>query len=97
MVHISSILVCPRPGAKDAISARLGYMTGIEVHGASTEGKLVVTIETSDDEAMVDAVENISRMADVLSVSMVFHQQESDPEAEITLATSQGGRIDKEV
>lgn len=96
-MHISSILVSPRPGISEDVHSRLSGMEGVEVHGASPEGQLIVTIETADNKSMVDAFESITRMDGVLAASMVYHQQESDPEAEITLATSQGSRIDKEV
>jgi nitrate reductase NapD len=58
-------------------------MPGIEVHAASPEGKLIVTIETESDRETVAAYERISRTDGVLSAAMVYHQIESEPDQEI--------------
>lgn len=44
---------------------------------------MVVTIETPTDGETTETFETLSRTDDVLSVSMVFHQSESDPDKEI--------------
>jgi nitrate reductase NapD len=82
-VNISSAIVHARPGAAEAARARLSRIPGVEVHAISDEGKLIVTIETDDDRGMADTFESISRLDDVLSASMVFHQTESDPDKEV--------------
>ncbi|MBL8487516.1 MAG: chaperone NapD [Rhodocyclaceae bacterium] len=83
-MNISSIVVHARPGSADAVRERLEGMPGIEVHAVSPEGKLVVTIETEGDGETVAAFEAINGMEGVLSASMVFHQNESDPDKEVS-------------
>ncbi|HMX16213.1 MAG TPA: chaperone NapD [Rhodocyclaceae bacterium] len=83
-MNISSIVVHARPGSAEAVRGRLEDMRGVEVHAVSPEGKLVVTIETEGDDATVAAFEAINRMEGVLSASMVFHQNESDPDKEVS-------------
>ena len=73
-----------RPGSAEVVRGRLEDMPGVEVHAVSPEGKLVVTIETEGDDATVAAFEAINRMEGVLSASMVFHQNESDPDKEVS-------------
>lgn len=82
-MNISSVVVHPRPGHAEKVRALLEEMEGVEVHAVSPEGKMIVTIETSTDGEVADKFESISKTDDVLSVSMIFHQSESDPDKEI--------------
>ena len=84
-MNISSIIVIPHPDHIAAVQAALRKIDGVELHGTSPEGKMIVTIETEDDRATTQAYELISQLDGVLSASMVFHQLESDPETEISV------------
>lgn len=81
-MHISSILVRAHPEQISLVRERLTVMQGVEVHGASDEGHLVVSIETEDESATTQTYETIGQTDGVLSVAMVFHQFESDPDEE---------------
>ncbi|CAG0983048.1 Chaperone NapD [Rhodocyclaceae bacterium] len=83
-MNISSVIVHARPGSAETVRTLLNGMDGIEVHGVSPEGKLIVTIETDDDGGTTEAFERISKADGVLSAAMVFHQVESDPEMDIS-------------
>ncbi len=82
-MNVSSLIVHARDGHSVAVQGRLSGMPGIEVHAASPEGKLIVTIETESDRETVAAYERISRTDGVLSAAMVYHQIESEPDQEI--------------
>lgn len=82
-LNISSIIVHPAPGQAEAVSARLATMSGLEIHAVAEDGRMIVTVETDGDGAMVDAFEAINKTEGVLSAAMVFHQTESDPEMKI--------------
>lgn len=79
-VNISSAVIHARPDAVEEVLAGLGALGCVEVHATSPAGKLVVTLEADDDRGMADAYESLGRMDGVLSVALVFHQTESDPE-----------------
>jgi nitrate reductase NapD len=82
-MNVSSLIVHARDGHSVEVQGRLSGMPGIEVHAASPEGKLIVTIETESDRETVAAYERISRTDGVLSAAMVYHQIESEPDQEI--------------
>ena len=84
-MNISSAIVHARPGAADSVRANLLALAGIEIHAVSAEGKMIVTIEADTDRATADTYESIGHMDDVLSVSLVYHQTESDPEMDISV------------
>ena len=85
LLNISSVIVHARPGTAESVQAGLSAVAGVEIHAVSDDGKLIVTIETDDDRATANTYEAIGQMDNVMSVSMVYHQVESDPEMEISV------------
>ena len=86
-MNISSVIVHARPDSAELLRAGLTAIAGVEVHAASAAGKLILTIETDNDRDMADRYEAIGRMDEVMSLAMVYHQTESDPEMEIFAET----------
>jgi nitrate reductase NapD len=84
-MNISSVIVIPHPDHIAAVRARLQEIAGVEVHAVSPEGKTIVTIETDGDRETTQIYEYVSQLDGVLSASMVYHQNESDPEMEISV------------
>jgi nitrate reductase NapD len=82
-MNVSSLIVNAKDGQVLAVQALLAQQAGVEIHAASPEGKLIVTIETDSDRDTVAAYERISRTDGVLSAAMVYHQIESEPDQEI--------------
>ncbi|MBA3904205.1 MAG: glutamate synthase [Rhodocyclaceae bacterium] len=81
-MNISSVIVNAQPGRAGAVRSGLEQTPGVEIHAATEDGKFVVTIETDDDGETVGTYDRLSRMDGVMSVAMVYHQFESDPEKE---------------
>jgi nitrate reductase NapD len=75
-MNISGVLVHAYPQKAAAVTRRLEAMEGFEVHANTAEGKIVVTIEKTDDNSMADAMLELQVMPDVLNASMVYHQFE---------------------
>lgn len=85
-MNISSAIVHARPGHAAEVQHALAAIAGVEIHAVSDEGKLIITIESPGDRETADTFEAISQMDHVMSTSMVYHQTEAEPEAEIRLA-----------
>lgn len=83
ILNISSAIVYARPGTDQVLREQLPQMPGVEVHAASEDGKIVVTIEAENDRAAIDLYEAIGRLDDVLNVAMIFQQTESHPDQEL--------------
>lgn len=62
---------------------QLAQVPGVEVHAASDDGKIIVTIEAENDRSAIDTYEAIGRLDDVLNVAMIFQQTESHPDQEL--------------
>lgn len=84
-MNISSVIVIPGPGHAQAVVTGLDSLPGVDVAAVSPEGKIIATIETAGDRETIDIYEAISRLDGVMSASMVYHQQEDEPEAEISV------------
>jgi len=82
-LNISSAIIHAKPGTCGTVEGLLAGLPGVEVHAASEEGKIVVTIESDDDHGTSGTFDFISQMDGVLSASMVYHQHEPDPDKEI--------------
>ena len=81
-LHISSLLVHARPAELERVRAELAALDGVEVHGASPHGKLVVTLETLSEGGIVERLATIRDLKGVLSTVLVFHQVEPLPTTE---------------
>lgn len=84
-MNISSAIVIPAPGRVETVVAALKLIEGVEVAVVSPEGKVIVTIESDDDRGTIQTYESLSLHDGVLSVSMVYHQNEHHPDLPIDL------------
>jgi periplasmic nitrate reductase NapD len=75
-LHISSLLVHAWPDRAAAVNAAIGDIAGAEIHAASPEGKLIVTLECGGTGAISDALATINSLDGVLSAVLVYHQFE---------------------
>ena len=80
-MHISGILVHARPGHIAQARNQLAGIAGVEVHAADENGKLIITLEQQDEETTVATFEQLNRLPDVLSATLVYHhfEPETDP------------------
>ena len=76
-----------RPGQVGALRARLATLPGVEVHAATAEGRLIVSIEAEDDATTTATFETLGALPGVLSASLIYHQTESDPDKELSYET----------
>ena len=86
-MNISSLVVDARPDRLDSVTAALQALPGVTVHASAASGKLVVCLETDTDFQATDTVGRIGALDGVMSVALVFHQFEPDPDLEIRHGT----------
>lgn len=76
-VHISSLVVHTLPQHLDIVKAQIEQFEQAEIYGDSSEGKIVVVLETDSQGFITDIIEKINNLPHVLSVVLVYHQIES--------------------
>lgn len=82
-MNICGILVHTQPKNFDVVRERLLGVQGVEVHGMSEEGRVVVTLEEDDEDKMAESLHAVQRLEGVISASMIYHHNEED-EHEVT-------------
>jgi nitrate reductase NapD len=83
-MNFSSLVVDVSPAGVDAVSAALRQWPGVEVQAATAQGKLIVTVEADSDAQTTDIFARINALDGVMSVAMVYHQYEPEPEQEVS-------------
>ncbi len=81
-VNISSVIIGALPANAEQVATQLRLLAGVEVHAVADDGRMIVSIESSSEDATVNTFEAIRQLPGVLSASLVFHQYESDPDEE---------------
>ncbi|NMZ70234.1 periplasmic nitrate reductase chaperone NapD [Pseudomonas peli] len=80
-LHIASLLVHARPELFEAVKANLHLLDGVELHQQSPLGKLVVVLETVNEQQILERIEQISNLPGVLNAALVYHEVLSPEEA----------------
>lgn len=76
-LHIAGVLVHGKVDLLTAIRGEIAALPGAEVHGASDDGKLVVTLEMRDSTAVLDHINAINQIRGVISATLVYQHNES--------------------
>lgn len=76
-LHIASLVVHATPHRLDTVAFAIGGMPGAQLHAASPEGKLVVTLEAASAEEMTQQVATIQHLEGVLSAALVYQCADS--------------------
>ena len=81
-INISSVILGVLPADSAAVSKSLRELEGVEIHAVGEDGRMIVTIESGDEDNTSNIFEMIRQMPGVISAALVFHQYESDPDEE---------------
>ncbi len=84
VLNISSAIIYAAADQHQSLRNRLSILRGVEIHAATDDGKMVITIESDNDHEAVNTYEAIERLPGVLSMAMIFQQSESNPEQELS-------------
>lgn len=71
--EIASILVQARPERLDDVEAAILALSGCEIHGRDSGGKLVVVVEALDAGSLGSMLNAVALLPHVYSASLVFH------------------------
>lgn len=72
-MNISGIIVQTSPEQSAVVQEQLTALSGVEVHAIKEDGRIVITIEDTPDNAPTDTVMNVQNMQGVLSASLVYN------------------------
>lgn len=75
-MNISGVLVRTFPDGVQPVSAGLIELPGVEVHGNSNDGRIVVTVEQQETSQLAEVITKMTQLPGVLDASMIYHQIE---------------------
>ena len=82
-MHISSVIVGVRPEHVGPARDLIQQWPGVAVHAATPDSRLIVTVESDDDATSADTFARLASVDGVMSVALVYHQFEPDPDMEV--------------
>ena len=71
-VHIASFVVHVVPAHVQAVARQVADLPGAEVHAATPEGKVVVTLEARGAAPILSTAATIGQMPGVINVALVY-------------------------
>ena len=78
-MNVCSLVVHARPERLDGVQTELEKMPGVEVHGRSDDGKLVVTAEDTGEARANDAMTAIQELDGVVNAVLIYHYGGDEP------------------
>ena len=73
---ICSLVVYARPNDAAVVEAVISSLDGVDVHAASNEGKLVVSLDHPDRTYCAETIMDLSNIDGVLSTTLVYEYYE---------------------
>lgn len=70
--NICGVLIHARATAIEKVKSSLEAIAGVEVHTATDNGRLVVTVESDDRKYVADTITGMQHIEGVLSAAMVY-------------------------
>jgi len=70
--NICGVLVHARNESVQGVKTRLEKRSGVEVHSATDDGRIVVTVESDSRKNIADIISSFNEVDGVLSTSMVY-------------------------
>ena len=72
-MNICSCVVHAKPGTGPEVAERLAALRGVEVHGGIDEGRLVVTLEDTDESQAADTLGALNDIPGVINTVLIYH------------------------
>lgn len=77
-MQISGVLLQVRPEKAESVHERIAQIAGTEVHAATEDGRIVVTVERDQDHELAQILQQMTDIPGVLASALVYHYFDSD-------------------
>lgn len=77
-MNICGVLVHAAFDKAGQVAAALGQLPGVELHAHADAGRLIVTVEDTQETSALDGLANIHALPGVVSAALVYHHFEPD-------------------
>ncbi|MDV7338288.1 chaperone NapD [Terasakiella sp. A23] len=86
--NICGLIAHVADGRMGDVRAKLDAFAGVEVHAETEDGRLVITIEDTEEVLAAERITEVDRLPGVLNSSLVYHQFESHDKLELEEVSS---------
>jgi len=76
MIEICGVLIHAKPGFSEGVQTELLLMPGVEVHEATDDNRLVVTVERVGEASLADSLSAFNSIPNVLSATLIYEHAE---------------------
>jgi nitrate reductase NapD len=76
--NVCGVLVHTRPGSVEEVRDRLAALPGVEVHAATEEGRVVVTVEDIPERLAIETISDIFQTEGVINASLVYQYTDDE-------------------
>lgn len=73
-LHIASLVIHVRPDNLTELKHWLLSQDGVEIHAESAQGKLVVVMETRDQQKILNLIDAAAVQPGALNAALVYHE-----------------------
>lgn len=87
-MNICGVLVHALPEKGKDVAAAISGLDGAELHQTVPDGRMIVTVEDTEDKSAGDTVLALHRLPGVLSAALVYHHFEPEQIIETTATNS---------
>lgn len=77
-MNICGVLVHIRPGWLERVRTAMEALPGVEIHHATDDHRLIVTVEEAEDARAGETLLALHRIQGVLSAGLVYHHAEPE-------------------
>ena len=75
--NICGVLIHAKPERLAEVKAALATLDGVELHQESPDGRLILTVEDTEDEWAGQIITRFPTIGGVLSASLIYHHCEA--------------------
>lgn len=86
--NVCGLLAHVADDKRDDVRVQLNAFEGVEVHAETDDGRMVITIEDTEEMLCTDRITIIDRLPGVMNSSLVYHQFESQDKLELEEVSS---------
>jgi len=76
MIEICGVLIHAKPDYSDNVQKELLTMPGVEVHEATADNRLIVTVERVGEASLADSLSAFNAIPNVLSATLIYEHAE---------------------
>lgn len=73
-VHIASLVVYAQPAALSRVKGWLQTQAGVEIHGETSLGKLILVLETDQEQDILLFIDQLHAQPGVINAALIYHE-----------------------